>query len=189
MTGHPDPHTLALWVGGDLDGHAAPKVKLHLEACPNCRKTVEEIEATQLLLQFAIREPSEAELLGVRRGISRGLRHRRRMILWSWSLGSAAAILVLLFAVVTPPPPPVPPAQKGMVQLPLPQRRMYPGLEIAEVKRVERRSSRRAFEGVGAGLRAVNFARGPHGLTQMRLTTTDPNIVIILPSTETAIEQ
>jgi anti-sigma factor ChrR (cupin superfamily) len=189
MSGHPDSRTLALWVGGDLDAKSASTVGLHLDGCAGCRGTVGEIEKAQAMLRSAFPEPSEVDLQWVRCGVTRSLEDQRRTARWCWSLGSAAAALVLLFAGITHRQAPVPAAPVNTVQLPALSVPIHLALEIPEVKRTVLLRPERSRTRSEAGLRSVNFVPGADGSTQLRLTTADPNVIILLPPTERMIEQ
>ena len=189
MSGHPDPQVLALWVGGDLEVDAASRVGLHLDACAECRETVEEIERSKAILQSSFPEPLEVDLESVRRGVARTLAGRRRTVRWGWSLGSAAAALVLVFAGLTNRKPRVPIAPELVVQLPPFPIRIHLALEIPDEKRTIGSRHQRAHAGGEAGLRAVNFVPRADGSTELLLITADRNVVILLPPTERTIEQ
>jgi len=189
MSGHPDPHELALWAGGDLHLSDAPRVGLHLDGCAECRQTVEEIESTQVLLRSAFAEPSEVDVESVRGGLARRLAARQRTARWCWSMGCAAAALLILFLGATYRKLPVPPVAERSIQLPRLSAPAHVELEIPEVKQVARPRPQRPHAREEAGLRAVNLLPGADGSLELRLTTADPNVIILLPPTERTVEQ
>lgn len=189
MNGHPDMQALALWAGGDLEPDIAAELESHLRNCAACRGTVDEIEKAQELLRSAFNEPSEADLARVRRGIAGALEGRRRTARWCWSFGAVAASLMLLFVGLTHRKAPLQTREESPIELPLVTLRMHLMLGIPEVKRMERPSARRSPKEVEPGLRTVDFVPGVDGSSQLRLTTADPNVVIILPRKETTVEQ
>ncbi len=189
MNGHPDPQTLALWAGADLKPDAAAEVELHSEDCAECRRTVHEIEKAQQLLRSAFEEPSETDLARVRRGIAWGLETRRRTARWCWSFATLAASLVLLFLGLMHRKALLPTPQESTVRLPLVAVRIQLALEIPELKQMERGRRPHPHIGPTAGLRAVNFVPSANGSVQIKLTTADPNVIILLPSAERTVEQ
>lgn len=189
MSGHPQLEVLALWAGGDLEGSASLDVGMHLDSCAECRGSVEEIRRTQDFLRGAFEEPSEADLQLVRYGVAGRLVLQGRTARWCWSLVSSAAGLVLVAAIVMHRNAPVPAVAEPAIQLPAWYVPVHPALEIPELSRAERPPAQRAHALEDAGLRAVNFVARPDGSTQLRLTTADPNVVILLPPTERTVEQ
>jgi anti-sigma factor RsiW len=187
MNAHPDPKALALWAGGETD--AAEELGSHLQQCAECRGTVEEFERTRELLLGALAEPSEFDLQLVRRGVARHLDVRQRGLRWSWSLCGALAALVVVCIFSRHREQPTLAVAQPAVQLPILRKPMHLALSLPEVKRVTRPPVRRSNDGAEAGLRAVNLVPRADGSTELRLTTADPNVVILLPVVERRIEQ
>jgi hypothetical protein len=83
-----------------------------------------------------------------------------------------------------------PTAPERALQLPPSHDRMHFALNIPEVKRLERSPRRRPTHSPeDAGLRTVNFVARADGTTQFRVTTADPNVVILLSPLERTVEQ
>lgn len=188
MSKHPGEEVLALWAGGELDGSVAPEVNRHLEACTECRGRAEEIRSVRELLQGAFAEPSEADLQQLRSGLERLLK-KRQATRWCWSLASAAAGLVFVLVGVSHRSTPVPIVPERTVQLLTLTRPVHLALNIPDTKPVVKRRVLPSRAEQPAGLRAVNFVPGADGSIQLRLTTADPNVIILLPTTERTGEQ
>lgn len=188
MTRHPGVQILALWAGGDIDGHAASELGLHVECCAECRRNVEEIKRTREILAGYLAEPSATELQQLRTGLTQRLDQRRRSRGWCWSLAGAAVAIVI----ATMPlhrTAPVPPVAERTIQLPAFSASLHLALILPEEKQITARRAPRAHPEQQAGLRAVNFVPGANGSTELRLTTADPNVVILLAQTERTVEQ
>jgi hypothetical protein len=189
MTGHPAAEILALWAAADLDPHVTSEVGLHLESCAECRGYVGEIKHTREVLAGCWEEPSEADLFQLRIGLGRSLERRRRTARWCWSLAAAASALVFMFGGVSHRSARVPAVTQESIQLPPLRISMPVALDIPAVKQVGRPRAQRPRAGQDAGLRGVNFVPRADGSTELRLTTADPNVIILLPRTETTVEQ
>ncbi len=188
MSGHPDPHTLALWAGGDLDSIAKFKLAPHVNSCAQCRQTIQELERAKAMLQGAFAEPFETDLQWVRCGVAERLKAQRGTKRWSWFPGTAfAALAVFVSIAVMRRDLPEPLKQKEPVLLPIPHVPMQLALTIPDLKRVGR--PRPTHNPREAGLRTVNLVARTDGTTQFRITTADPNVVILLSPMERTVEQ
>lgn len=189
MNRHPAAEILALWTGADLDRDVTSELGLHLEGCAECRRKVEEIKRAQELLAASFEEPSEADLLQVRVGLRQSL-EKRRLLLWCWSLAGAAAALVLATVGVTHRSAPVAALEERTIQLPPFPISTRVALEVPDSKQIAKAHLQRRRTEQPTGLRAVNFVSGADGSTLLRLTTADPNVIILLPQpTERTVEQ
>ena len=189
MTGHPGAEILALWAGGDIDGNIASELGLHVESCAECLRNVDEIKRTREILAGHFAEPSEAELQQLRRELTRRLDQRRRGRRSYWSLASAAAVIVIATMPLTHRTTPIPPVAEQTIQLPVFPPSVHLALILPEEKEITSAPARRAHPEHAAGLRAVNLVPGANGSTELRLTTADPNVVILLAQTERPVEQ
>lgn len=189
MTGHPAAEILALWAGGDIDGDVRAELGLHLESCAECRRNVDEIRRTREILAASFEEPSETDLRQLRIGLLRSIEKRRRTARWCWSLAGAVAVLALVTMPTTHRTAPISPVAERNIQLPAFPASVHLALTLPEKKRIPAKPASRADLEQQTGLRAVNFVPGANGSTQLRLTTADPNVIILLTETESRVEQ
>src|SRR3954468_15276129 len=133
MRGHADPHTLALWAGGDLDRAAAPEVASHIDNCSECRQNLQELERAQAALRDAFAEPSEMDLQEVRCTLAARLDNQRKRERWSWSLGAVFASFVLVSLALMQRDAPRPATEREAVQLPPVHVPVHLALNIPEI--------------------------------------------------------
>jgi anti-sigma factor RsiW len=176
MMEHIPEETLALYAGGDLPADEAIRVDVHLRACSECEVLVREYREAQELLAASVQDPELEELRELRDGIAARLSSgRRRAESWIWWAGAgAAAAIALLFASTFHQPVAAP--VKAPETLWLKPALPAPHLEMAVVrkKRIRRES----------GIRTVALLTRPDEPSFIKMTTSDPNVVILWQPTE-----
>jgi hypothetical protein len=150
---------VALYAGGDLPAEETGLVEQHLERCADCTKLARLLDADRLQLQTRPPELAGIDFDGMRRQLHVQIARRRLLRRWAPVVAVAAALLVA--AAVTPrhvkqpvisvQPPPVLAA-------------VLPQIRPAEAPPRKRRPIRTASTPV----------------VEMRLTTADPDVTIIL---------
>lgn len=178
MNLHPSDKLLALYAGADTNPHQNTQIRAHLETCSNCRAVVDDFEHLALELQSTVVEPDPADLQAVRSRVLDRLAQPRR-VRWQLVYGVAAGLAAAAAGFLTLQPRAQtisPPTFAIDVDLP---RAPLVSYELPNLSYVPRRHSE-----MRAGLRAVSFVTSSDGSGHLRLTTADPNVVILLPLSE-----
>ena len=180
MSGHFGVNELALFAGGDLPGEERVAISEHLRECVECREEAASFEALSGSLRELAVEPAGEDLRLMRESVSRqiaaGKRRPRWNWRWAWLPGAIAAAAVLTFVGVhrTLPPKPVKILQARTLPPPLPQVPLV--IVLAKPKPIIKRLYQQE-----AGLRTVSLLAGKNGSSVLRMTTADPNVLILLP--------
>ena len=181
MKGHCGVNELALFAGGDLPGEERVAITEHLRECVECREQAASFEALSgSLRDFAV-EPDDEDLCRVRESVANRMAAGRRGSLWNWRWAwlpaglAAASVLTFVGLHRTPPPEPIKIVQaRTLPPQPLPQVPLV--IALAEpkpkVKPVHQQE---------AGLRTVSLLARSDGSSVLRITTADPNVLILLP--------
>ena len=177
MNPHPAEELLALYAGADLDVHESAEVAAHLRECPECREKAKEFESLAQLVESAAFEPAPGDLKSVRGAVMERIGCSRRAYQRLWlgtaaGFGAAAVIVLFLFIPRTTPTVPVIETPVPVPSAPLMSREL-PNPVLQPAQRPAR-----------AGLRAASWITRSDGSSQLRLTTADPNVVILLPLSE-----
>jgi hypothetical protein len=186
MNGHVSEEVLALYVSGDLPHDQNTVIGEHLSSCGQCRTSLSEFNQAHSLLAEAFREPVWDDLTELRQRIAGRVRARRStQKQWIWWLSGAAAMVLLFFLGVHRPPEvayrapvnttahvtkPRNPAPAPPEPHPSPRTR-------AEMVRVKRRP-------VAPGIRSVALITRADQPPVIRISTTDPNVIILWQSDE-----
>jgi hypothetical protein len=186
MNGHVSEEVLALYVSGDLPHDQNTVIGEHLSSCGQCRTSLSEFNQAQSLLTEAFREPVRDDLAELRQRITDRVRSRgSSQKQWIWWLSGAAAMVLLLFLGVHRPAevvyrPPVNTAAhvtKPQNLVPaLPEPHPSPRAR-AEMVRVKRRR-------VAPGIRSVVLITRADQPPVIRISTSDPNVIILWQSDE-----
>ena len=180
MNEHPDVELLALYAGGELVARERHALTAHLRVCDDCQRELAELQSTRQLLARALPEPSDIDVRAVRDSLVRRLRlvpttdHR----MWRWAGAFAAvAFTIVAFAVNRKELAPAMRMAEQTAQsqsLPL---LVGPTLELPlqELHRVRVRRRR-----PGGGIRDVALLARRDGPSQLKLSTADPNVVILI---------
>jgi len=177
MTPHPDERDLALYAGGDLDGKESAAVARHLDECAACRSVLADVRFTRDLLESACRETyAPADIReGVLNRIASRARTRRRLSFASAALASIAAILLLLVNSQPARSPATGPVILPRQAAPLPRLAVLNAATLKpEIPHRHLTSHRRP------GIRHADLIARADGAPELRIDTTDPNVVILL---------
>lgn len=184
MTEHIADERLSLYATEDLVPEEQRSVAAHVEACAKCRTTVAEFRETQRFLNDSLADPGAADLLAVREGVSERLRQPRNAARrWAWGLAAAAAMLAFLIAALRFESHPAMPPRPSLAVA-----RLAPPKEAlsrpAEVPVSHTRHARHR----DAGIRSVALITRAHQPPVIKMTTADPNVVILWQSNQTEDE-
>lgn len=180
MMEHIGEEQLALYATGDLAPKETSAVAAHVQDCETCREAVAGFRETQGFVVSALVDPAVEELVAVRERVSARLqqtggRHWR----WAWpALGAAAAAaLVTTFITVEQKPAVMPKPAPPVAPLALPEvpHLKIPRLQTAvlHVGHVRHRE---------AGIRSVDLIARADQPALIKMTTADPNVVILWQS-------
>lgn len=169
---------LALYAAGDLAPHDKSATAAHVQNCGTCQAIVAGFHEVQDFVSSALLDPAADELMEVRDGIRIKLRERRS---WAgrgwaaWAAVAAAAAAMIFFGIEHKPitaPQPVPPvAQLKPLEMPHLQIRQV----VLHKPRVRHRD---------AGIRSVDLIARADQPPLIKMTTADPNVVILWQSNE-----
>src|SRR6476660_7251469 len=116
MKHHMNEAQLALYLRGDLSGADHRSMAQHVEGCPGCQSTLQELSQSYELLVGSFDEPTPAELRAVRSAVAARIQTRRRGAAWRvWTLAASAVVAAIIVLVdwrpqTQVPRPPVTPA-------------------------------------------------------------------------------
>lgn len=181
MSPHPSEEQLALYAGDDLDARSAAQVREHVGNCEMCRGSLAAFAGLQSILVELLPEPADRELQLLREQvalrIARDHRANRHVLRWA-SLAAAAVAIAFVLVIDRKRPVPAPlPEPITLRSAPLPAFQM-PAIAYTPPARRPR------IKPAEAGLRAVTWTTRPDGSAQLRLTTADPNVVILFALSE-----
>lgn len=174
MADHPPEGDLALYVTGDLEHSRLALTGQHAEHCAMCRERLEEFEHLHCLLESFPAEPEPPDLLAVRTGVIRALENGRRRHRVEWAVVAAAGAALLLFTfpekrLLAPRAPAVHVQHSG-------EARSRPSAPVRAVPVIRRQRRTPRPRLVTAALLSQ-----PGNAPVIRMTTSNPNVVILLP--------
>ena len=177
---HVSEERLALFAGSDMSRDEAGGVEEHLRNCAECRASLAEFQDYREVLLSSLREPAADELVDVRRRVLLQVREQRRATgNWIWATGMAVAAIIIAFflfpwqqsrRVVHPDP-----ATTSHLRAPYRQiaRPTIPNL-AGNVGSMRRNRNEPA-----PGLRTVSLLSERDGPQILKMTTSDPEVVIL----------
>lgn len=181
MKPHPAEERLALYAGADLETNESAEIAAHLRECAVCRAMAGDFENLARSLESAASEPASADLKSMRAAVMERIGRSRRTYqrLWLGTAAGFAAAIVIAILLFIPRSAPTVPATEAPVPVPdVPLlSREIPNLVLQRARRPER-----------AGLRAAAWITRSDGSSQLKLTTGDPNVVILLPLSEVEVK-
>lgn len=171
-TEHIPIEQLALYWSRDLGGDSRA-IETHLAHCGACRTALEELDRCQRLLARCGPEPSEQDRLALHNSVLSKIQSQpRRPRIWVWgTAAAAAALMLLLFRAFTREPRQsadlprssfVAVLQPIRLTLPLPPRMAVP------------------HRAIRSGLRSVALITRSDAPPIVKMTTSDPKVVILL---------
>ena len=178
---HIPEEQLALYVGGDLEGSDFRTAEEHLRECVECRVSLSEFQSSATALQIGLSEPTADDLRAVRQVLVRRLGQRKQAAgRWAWVMATAAAATIATVVLFNWKQSPLPTANSlatSTAFLRVPYQPLFepsiPNLRVA-VEPVRARPHRPA-----PGLRTVTLLAEGDGPPILRMTTSDPNVVIL----------
>lgn len=179
MTHHIDENRLALYSTRDLDPAELASTAHHLSACPACRARLSEFERLQHIFATFPAEPAVDDLRDLRlrtlQAVDSTARHRRT---WRWASASAVAAVVLALLLFRPHSAPTKqtpsiPAQIQTAALPAQSPR-----PLHSIPAVRHFPHRRVTQ---PGIKSVSFIASAGPEPTLKITTSDPNVIILLP--------
>jgi hypothetical protein len=187
MNQHPDDKQLALYAGGDLSEKDAQIVEQHIGLCPVCTETLVDLRRTRQWLRMAQVEPTREDLDDVRMRVMAALpAPQAGWRWWRWlSAGAVAAIMAVFLRPVQRPPVTPRRAEHAQVSAPVPTRHLEERpIAQARVVRPHTAIPRR----LEAGLRHVELVTVRGAPEALRMTTANPDVVILLQMGEKKVE-
>jgi len=176
---------IARYIGGDLPDSEAPAIERHIHRCPACAAWADALIADRQWLSQRPPEAADVDYAGMRRHIREAIERPRR-IWWRWlPVAAAAAAAILIFAPHRPAP------RKTLtvvakVAAPVPAPAPITAPPVAPRKQVTPKPQPPlTLEAAIAMFQALNsdpapLAEASGSPVEMRITTGDPNVTIIL---------
>lgn len=180
MTQHVPEERLALYVTDDLDAGEIARVRKHLETCADCREAAAALEEICLMLGGIAGEPEPEDLTGVRSRVLSRLNHGRRKV-WGWAAAAAAVVALIGFSEYCNEPEPSLPAPPQVAAIPLVSSAFTASSPSAGNWRERRLQAERPAQ---PGIKAVALISQPKGPPLIKISTTDPHVLILLASDE-----
>lgn len=189
MIKHPGEKILALYLHADVNSRERAALSAHLELCSRCQAVVADLRAAHALFVGFFGQPADEDVECVRQRIRNGLPklQKNRPQSWQWP-GLAAVFAAMLCTVVISltmgkhsskeAAPKAPPLQ-NVALIP----RVLPDL-VFSTEPVSHLSSHPKQRGRDPGFRTVSFVSRSDGSSELRLTTADPNVIILLEPAE-----
>ncbi len=177
MMEHIGEERLALYATGDLTANETSAIASHVRDCESCQATVVGLHDAQSFVASALIDPSVDELAEVRERVSAKLRKRRRWV--GWAAAAAAAVVALILIGVENKPTSVPEPIPPVAQMKSPE---VPHLEIPQLQTAV--LHRPHVRHKAAGIRSVDLIARADQPALIKMTTADPNVVIIWQSNE-----
>ena len=180
MIEHVSDERLALYAGGDTTEREASAISQHLRSCEECRSAMAAFENVRDLLACSYGEPEPSDLCEIRQRIARETERAAGGNRWAWLLaGTAAAALVLISLAGIRQQRPASKTPVPAIQLIAPPIMPAPPLvEIPTLRNIARRTVRKRE----AAIRSVALITRANEPSLIRMTTADPNVVILWES-------
>jgi hypothetical protein len=181
VTDHPQEDELALYASRDLDSGRLASIAHHLNTCGACRRCVTEFDHLQTILTSIPAEPDTADLAELRTAVMETLSqtaNRQRILKWAVAATAAGVLVTGLLLHQTdrelvrrPDLPPVASAQHKPDMAPKPE-------AVIRSVRVVRRRQHRPTPGLTSIALTTTNGQAP----LIKVTTSDPNVIILLPA-------
>lgn len=177
---HVSHERLALYAGGDVSRNDAGPVEEHLRSCAECRALLAEFQGDREVLRSSLREPAADELVDVRRRVLLQLREQRSATgKWMWATAVGVAAIIIAFFLF-------PGQQSRRVVHPDPATTSYLRAPYRPIARpdipnlaVAVGSRRRSRSELIPGLRTVSLLSEGGDPPILKMTTSDPEVVIL----------
>jgi|SRR5579875_3131167 len=185
MTSHLSEETLALYSTGDLEAHELRRAAGHVDNCAQCRTSLSQYERQQQKLAGVAAEPSPEDLSEVRRRVLRVLDGRKKRVA-GWQAAAAVAALAVLALLVwhREPPREVHRAQASVAAVKTPVMQAPLRAPVQKIPTVHHQRRVRA-----PGLRSVALVMQAGKAPLIKIATSDPGVIILLPPDTTNDER
>jgi anti-sigma factor ChrR (cupin superfamily) len=186
VTDHADENQLALYSTGDLDSSQLEYLEQHVAYCPACRGRLAEFEHIQTIFLSLRSEPSPHDVCDVRTRVMQAIQNRPKPHrILQWAPAAAAVIAAILLFLGNQEP-----VAKKRVQPPFavvrqaPKAASWPSAPVRAVRAVRRIHNRPA-----AGLKSIALLTAADRAPTAKITTSDPNVIILLPPDSSSNER
>lgn len=178
---HIPEEQLALYAGRDLEEEDFRAVGEHLQRCAECRALFEQFQYSAAMLQLGSGEPAADDLRAVREGVIQQLRTRNETARhWVWAAGAAAAAIVVAVLLLHGKQPPRTAMTARATTMAYLQAGYQPLVELSIPNlAVSTEHARTRQHHAAPGLRTVTLLAERDGPPILRMTTSDPNVVIL----------
>ena len=185
MTNHVQENQLALYSSGDLDSSQLKHLELHIAHCQSCRDRLAEFRHLQTIFSSLRAEPSPSDVQDVRRRVMRAIQNESnpyRMVKWAPAAAAAIAAILLFQGNQKPVTRSQVPPRLAAVQHPeAPFPPSAPAHAVRAVRRIHHRPA--------PGLRSIALLTSANHSPIMKITTSDPNVIILLPPDSSSDER
>ncbi len=180
---HVSEEQLALYVDGE-GWDRRSEIEEHLCDCADCRVSLAELQESRAMLLSSFQEPADEDLRDVRLRVVRRLEGRKRAArirIWGSVMAAAAAIVLAVLL--------IPRQQRSMpvnqssprltiASLQVPYRPVI-RLSVPHIAKYEERVPAKHRHTPTPGLRSVTLLAEGDGRRMLRMTTADPDVVIL----------
>lgn len=176
---HLSEEQVALYVGGDLLAEEAETVKAHFENCAECRRISADFRDSRAILETAIQEPSGDDLRDVRLQVMQRIERRKRVTQhWRWLAAAAAVVIAaVLLAHLRLPRNTINSRSVTAAELRISYQPLIetslPNLEF-NTRHLQTKPHQSA-----PGIRKVTLLAERNGPPILKMTTSDPDVVIL----------
>jgi anti-sigma factor RsiW len=171
---------IALYLTGDLDPESIQSVRVHLDCCSECRARLSDFKRATELVAAAWAPPAEGDFHRLRESVRSALRQQkigRARAVWAIAASVAAGTIVVFWQGAPSSQPNIGWVQEAALTTPAaPAPWALPNLHARANTR-----QRTHAPAMDAGLRSVSLTTNSAGNPELRLTTADSNVVILLP--------
>jgi len=186
VTEHISEERLALYAARDLPARETASVETHLRCCGECQALVTEYQDAQAFLTESVEDPSPDELRRLRDGIAHELtsvgHHAPAPWLWPALLTPALALTLIFVTTWQRLVYPRHSREESTGQVIVPQ--TIPALPALPTPRLETVALPKKAVRPTAGLRTVALLQRADESPFIKMTTPDPNVVILWQASE-----
>ena len=170
---------LALYAGNDLSLQESAVVAAHLTTCTFCRDMLEDLQYSRQLMAGSLIAPDSEDLGSVRNTVMRRLHSERKQSRFLRTAAIAAGVALITAPILLRNEADHRPQATGMNLQSWPLLPM-PAFQSLDVMAAGPVYHRRHEQKSDAGLRALALSRRPDGGSELKISTADPNVTILL---------
>lgn len=181
MMKHISEEQLALHAGGDLLREETEAVEKHLQTCAECRALLGQFQYSAAMLQVGFGKPAADDLQTVRDSVVQRLRKRKEAAThWAWAAGAAAAAIVAAVVLSHGKQPPRTTVTSRQMTTAYLQIQYRPLVELSMPNLAGNLEHVRTRQHpLRPGLRNVTLLAERDGPPILKMTTSDPEVVIL----------